>query len=394
MDFSIIKNSFLLMTIDLDAIEENTRNIKASLGDDVKLLAVVKSDAYGHGLIEASRACLSGGADWLGIVNVREGVMLREGGISAPTIVLGSVLPTEVNDIFSYNLDTVVFTKGTVEALASVCKEPDKQVGVFVKIDTGMGRLGIYPEEVCDFVRFISTIPSLYIKGLMTHFPTAYFEDKTFTLKQIEIFKSLINKLRDNGFDLPLNNCANSAAIMSLPSARFEMVRAGIALYGYYPSEFDKRTIKLRPAMSLKARVMYLRKVKRGTPISYGSTYITDKETYIGVIPIGYKHGYMRALSGKAYAICKGKIVRQVGVICMDMSMFDFGEKPDIEEYEWVTLMGEDGSKAVWADELAEYAGTIPYEIMTSLSGRIDKVYIQGGEIVGYKRVNNMNANQ
>jgi len=394
MDLSAIKNSSLIVTIDLDAIEENTRSIKASLGDGVKLLAVVKSDAYGHGLIEASRACLSGGADWLGIVNVREGIILREGGISAPALVLGPILPSEAGDVASNNLEVVVFTKVVAEALASACQDSGKDVGVFIKVDTGMGRLGIYPEEVLEFARFLSTMPSLNIRGLITHFPIAYIEDKSFTYNQIRVFKSLIDELRRDGFELPLNNCANSAAMISLPEAKFEMVRAGIALYGYYPSDSDERKIKLRPAMSIRARIMYLRKVKKGTPISYGITHIAEKDTYIGVIPIGYRHGYLRALSNKAFAIHKGRRIPQVGTICMDMSMFDFGEKANISEYEWITLLGEDGGEVIWADELAEYANTISYEILTSLSSRIDRLFIQGGEVVGYKKANNMNMNQ
>jgi alanine racemase len=391
---SVIKNSSLIVTIDLDAIEENTRNIKASLDNGVKLLAVVKSDAYGHGLIEASRACLSGGADWLGIVNVREGVMLREGGISAPAIILGAILPTEAADVVSNNLDIIVFTKKTVEALASSCQNLEKEVNVFIKVDTGMGRLGIFPDEVFDFVRFVSNVPLLNIKGLITHFPVAYFDDKKFTLEQIKVFKTLIEKLRNEGYVLPLNNCANSAAILSISEAQFELVRAGIALYGYYPSDSDERRIKLRPAMTLKARVMYLRKVKKGTPISYGITYRPDEDTHIGVIPIGYRHGYLRALSNKAFAIYKGRRIKQVGTICMDMSMFDFGPMPDIDECEWVMLMGEDSGEGIWADELAGYANTISYEILTSLSGRIDRLFIQGGEIVGSKIANNISIDR
>lgn len=382
------ENSLLFITVDLDAIVANTSRLKASLRDGVKLLAIVKSDAYGHGILEASRAVLSGGADYLGVVNVKEGLMLREGGISAPTVVLGAILPAEAPLVVSKNLDVTVFNRKTVEALANACQEQNSNVGVFIKVDTGMGRLGVFPDDAIKFAEYVGSISSINIKGLITHFPIADQEDKTFTHKQINIMNSLIGSLREKGFELPLNNCANSAAIIDMPEAQFDMVRAGIAMYGYYPSRYVSRSIELKPALTLRARVMSVKRVKAGTPISYGCRYRPERDTIIGVVPIGYRHGYHRMLSGKTYAIYKGKRVPQVGTICMDMCMYDFGPDSDISDYEWITLLGEEGSEAVWADELAGYAETIMYEILTSLSGRIDRVYIQGGEVVDFKEAN------
>jgi len=369
--------------VNLDAIEGNTTRIKKHLSKGSKLLAVVKDDGYGHGLLEASRAVLLGGADYLGVVAAYEGICLRQGGISAPTIVMGNSEPHEAGKAVAAGLELAVFSKDIAEALQGAASAMDKQVGVYIKVDTGMGRLGILPQEVVEYAGYLSNFKHLDVLGLMTHLPVADAEDLTVTEKQLSIFQELVKTLREAGLRLPCNHCANTAATLNMPRSHMDMVRVGLGLYGYYTSPSVKRDVALAPAMNLRTRVIHLKHLPEDTPISYGQTYRTKRDTDVVVIPVGYNHGYIRNLSNVGIALVGGRRVVVAGVVCMDMTMLDVGPDSGVEVGDIVTLIGGDGEEFVGADELARSAGTIPYELFTALNGKVPRLYLQGGQVVG-----------
>jgi alanine racemase len=343
--------------VDLDAIEGNTSRIKSHLTKGVRLLAVVKDDGYGHGLLEVSRAALSGGADYLGVVAAHEGL----------------------------RLELAVFSKDVPPALEGAASAMDKRVGVYIKVDTGMGRLGVLPEEVMEYAQYLAGFKHIDILGLMTHLAAGDAQDLTFTRQQLSIFQELISTLRNEGFALPQNHGASTPATLNLPESHMDMVRVGLGIYGYYPSEFVSRQVKLAPALSLRTRVIHLKHLPKGSSISYRRTYFTKSATDIAVIPVGYNHGYLRSLSNVGIALVNGRRVPVAGVVCMDMTMLDVGARSKVKVGDIVTLIGKDGEEFIGADELAAAAGTIPYELFTALNGKVPRLYLQGGQVVGIR---------
>lgn len=378
----IVEELPVFSEINLDAVEKNVRSLKAHIGKETKLMAVVKDDAYGHGALEVSRSALSGGADYLGVVSVKEGLELREGGVSAPTLVLGRTWKWEIEDAIRENLEISVFEEETAFLIDDYAKSSDKTVGIFIKVDTGMGRLGILPDDLTEVIKKISSLKNIRLKGLFSHFPIAD-EDEEFTGEQYDKFFNLIENLNEDGFELPLNHIANSVATISYPEYHLGMVRVGLSLYGYYPENIEKvKDLDLNIVMSLRARIAQVREMEKGVSISYKREYFTDKKTRIAVIPVGYADGYMRSMSNRAYGIYRGKRIPQVGIICMDMSMFELGIDSEAKAGDIVTLLGYDREEMIGADELARCAGTIPYEILTYINGRVVRIYIKGGKVV------------
>jgi len=371
--------------VDMDAIEGNTSRIKSHLTKGVRLLAVVKDDGYGHGLLEVSRSALSGGADYLGVVAAHEGLRLRQGGISAPTLVMGKTEPHEAGKAVAAGLELAVFSKDIAPALEGAASAMDKRVGVYVKVDTGMGRLGVLPEEVMEYAQYLVGFNHIDILGLMTHLAAGDAQDLTFTRQQLSIFQELVSTLRNKGFALPQNHGASTPATLNLPESHMDMVRVGLGIYGYYPSEFVSRDVKLAPALSLRTRIIHLKHLPKGSSISYRRTYFTKSATDIAVIPVGYNHGYLRSLSNAGIALVNGRRVPVAGVVCMDMTMLDMGAGSKVKVGDIVTLIGKDGEEFIGADELAAAAGTIPYELFTALNGKVPRLYLQGGQVVGIR---------
>jgi alanine racemase len=387
---NIVKNLPVFSEINLDVIERNVKTIKTYIGDNVKLLAVVKDDAYGHGSLEVSRSALSGGADYLGVTSVSEGLVLRNSGISAPTLILGKVWKNEIDCAVKNDLDFTIFEKETLDYVKESAEKYDKNIGVFVKVDTGMGRLGLTIDETFGFVDYISKIVNIKLKGLVSHFPSAEC-DPEFTGEQINLFSDLIEKIEKTGCELPLNHISNSAGVVSSKKSHFNMVRVGLLMYGYYPEEEDyMEELDLEISMSLRARIADIRDIEENKSISYGRKYFTDKRTKIAVLPIGYANGYMRHLSNKTYGIYKGKKVPQVGSVCMDMTMFDLDFDTDAKTGDVITLLGYDGDEMISALELSKLAGTIPYEILTNINGRVARIYLKGGKVVNIDLVKEM----
>ncbi len=304
--------------IDLDAIAHNTRELKRLVGDKTELMAVVKANGYGHGAIPVAEAALDNGASRLAVNRAVGGVQLRQAGITAPILVLGYTLPAQAEAIVRWSLTPTVNTPEQVLALSTACFHHGKVLPIHIKIDTGLGRFGLLPDEVADFVQAISTLPGLAIEGVYTHFAHADAADKAYTLQQFEIYLKVVKRLEEAGFAIPIKHVANCAATLDLPETHLDMVRCGIALYGLRPSSEVTPTIALRPAMTLKSRVARVRTLPTGSSIGYGCTYTTSEPTLVALIPVGYGDGYHRLLSNRGQVLIRGQRAAIVGRVCMD----------------------------------------------------------------------------
>ena len=366
--------------VDLNAISHNVREIRRKVGPGVEIMAVVKADAYGHGAAQVASAALNNGANWLGVALAEEGVSLRKSGIIAPILILSQTFPNQAKKVIRYGLTASVCSLELAEHLSVAATQEAKKAKVHIKVDTGMGRLGITPHEAAGFIRRVERLPNLEVEGIFSHLATADENDPRFALAQIQKFSDLVDDLEKSGIKLPYKHIANSAALMRFPQALFNMVRPGIIIYGLSPFSFGqvpadlKRGLDLKPALSFVTRIAYSKKVPAGFGISYGRTYVTKKETFISTLPVGYADGYMRALSGKAMVLIRGKRFPVVGRICMDQCMVDTGDLY-VEPGEDAVLIGRQGSDEISADEVASWCGTIGYEVTCAISKRVPRFY-------------------
>ncbi|HTZ11111.1 MAG TPA: alanine racemase [Candidatus Margulisiibacteriota bacterium] len=361
--------------VNLDNLSYNFRQIKKLLFADTKVMVTVKADAYGHGLIPVSRKLASSGIDWLGVASIDEGIKLREAGIKLPILVLGLILKKNIEPLFKYKLTPTLCDMEFARALNNKASALRKQINVHIKVDTGMGRIGVLHEEARQLIRQIHKLKSVNIEGVFTHFAFADM-DEDFTLKQIGIFNKLLDGLQEEGINIPLKHTANSIGLISYRKSHFNMVRPGLVIYGLYPKEDLK--INLKPVLSLKSKVVYVKRIPAGRGISYGHIYVTKRETSIVTLPIGYGDGYPRNLSNIAPLLLKGRRLKVCGRICMDQMMVDVGDLP-VKIGDEVVLIGAQGKYKITAEELAELSGTIPYEIVCGLGSRIPRLYIKAG---------------
>ncbi len=363
--------------VDVDAFVRNVRAIRAHVGRHRELLAVVKDDAYGHGAAELSRVAVAEGVDVLGVVNVDEARALRVAGITSAILVLGITALAGADEIPRWGASTVLCQLEFAEALEVGAREARQRVPVYVKVDTGMGRLGIAARDVPRFCDRLRDFPHLSLQGLITHLPDV--EDKDFSGGQIEVFNKLIGEVQRRGHAVPRNHLANSAAILELPDAYFNMVRAGIILYGLYPSEGVARSVPLEPVMTYRTPVIFSKEVRPGETISYKRMYEAKEKSTVATTPLGYRHGYPRLLSNRGEGLWRGRRVPVAGAICMDMTMFDLGPRARPRWGEEITVLGRDGDEEITADELAAHAETISYEVITSLGMRSRRYDLRGG---------------
>jgi alanine racemase len=359
--------------VNLRNLAYNFRSIRKILSPKVKIMVTVKADAYGHGLIPVAERLIRCGVDHLGVASIDEGIKLREAGINKPILVLGYVLKKDIAPLFKYNLTQTVCTEGLASALNKKARSLDKLINVHIKIDTGMGRLGVLHHEALELVEKIHKLRSLRIEGIFTHLALADMNED-FTHYQIDSFNALITRLHKEGIRIPLIHAANSMGAIGYRHSHFNMIRPGLAIYGLYPKENLK--IRLKPVLSLKTRVIYAKKVPQSYGISYGHEYITKKPTRIAILPIGYGDGYPRNLSNQGPVLIKGRFFRITGRVCMDQVMVDV-QDADIRVADTAVLIGSQGKHRITAEELAVLCGTIPYEIVCGLGSRIPRVYIQ-----------------
>ncbi|MGD9384259.1 MAG: alanine racemase [Desulfobacterales bacterium] len=375
--------------VDLEAITYNVRELRRITDPGAHLMAVVKANAYGHGVVEVTRKALESGADSLGVARIEEGIELRKAGINESILIFGYTPPALAHKLIAFDLTQTVWSYTTAKALSDVAVSSNKQIKVHLKVDTGMGRLGLLPDcrrptvteqnligNAIREVESISLLAGLTLEGVYTHFATADSSDKTYAEKQFRIFVDFLNELRRAGISLPLCHAANSAAIIEMPETHLDMVRPGIAIYGLYPSdEVNKRRIALKPAMTLKSKIVHLKKVPPGFKVSYGCTYQTPKATIVASVPVGYADGFNRLLSSRGHMLVRGYRAPIIGRICMDQTMLDVGHIPDVNLEDEVVIFGRQEDKSITVDEIAATLNTINYEIVSALTARIPVIY-------------------
>nr|MBC8362259.1 alanine racemase [Candidatus Desulfatibia profunda] len=389
MGEKLLDTPLIWAEVDLDAIAHNVRALRRITNPDARLMAVVKANAYGHGAPEVTRRALENGADVLGVARLNEGIELRNAGFDAPILIFGYTPPVLAKKLVEFDLTQTVWSYQTAEALSAAVPF-GKPINVHLKVDSGMGRLGLLPDcrrlpalgadstmNALREVESIARLPGLRLEGVYTHFASADSADKSYALKQFEIFVEFLDELRKAGIDIPVRHAANSAAMIDLPETHLDLVRPGISIYGLYPSdEVDKRRIQLKPAMTLKARVVHLKKVPAGFKISYGMTYETQAPTTIASVPVGYADGFSRLLSSRGHMLVGGRRVPIVGRVCMDQTMLDVGHVPNVELEDEVVVFGRQGDALISVDEIAASLNTINYEIVSALTARIPIIYL------------------
>jgi alanine racemase len=361
--------------VDLGALAFNYQQIRRLIPPPVKMLAVVKADAYGHGAIPVSRKLEELGTDFLGVASVPEGVELRQAGLRKPILILSGVYLEEVEEVVSHRLTPMIFRLDTAKALAAAAKQRQATIPVHIKIDTGMGRIGLLPEHAPAFVQRLKDFDSLEIEGIATHLSTADEEDPCFAEEQLTRFSRTLEEIKKVGVTPSFSHVANSAALVNLPAARNTLVRPGIMLYGSYPAPSLKPKIALRRVMSWKSRVADVREVPAGYPISYGRTFVTEHTSILAAIPVGYADGYSRQLSNRGEVLIKGKRAPIVGRVCMDWTMADVTAIPTVAAGDEVVLMGSQVGEEITVEEIGAWAGTISYEILCSVGRRVQRIY-------------------
>ncbi len=365
--------------VDLGAIADNTRELKKMIGDERLLMAVVKADAYGHGVVPVCERALSCGADWLGVALPQEALALREAGVTAPILVVGYSDPDAYRLLIGAGIRMTVYSFAQGMAMAAAAREEGAKAIVHFKIDTGMGRIGFLPgDEALSEIKALADAPELAHEGCFTHFARADDIDDTSWRAQLSVFNQFLDRLAGLGVNFTLTHCANTAAGMRDPSAIMDMYRAGIGIYGIYPSAEVKTwsAASLRPALSWKSVLSHVKWVKKGDGVSYGHIWKADRDTLVGTVPVGYADGYNRAFERKAYILVRGKRAPVIGRICMDMFMVDLTDAPEAKAADEVVLLGRQGDEEISADMLADMTGTISYEIICSIGSRIPRHYI------------------
>ncbi|RPI36914.1 MAG: alanine racemase [Nitrospiraceae bacterium] len=356
--------------IDFSALQHNL-NIIRQIARNRIVIAVVKADAYGHGSVQISRKLVAEGILHLAVAYSEEAKKLREAGIKARILVLFD--RSDFGDYFAYDLIPVIYDMDTAAAFSREAKKRGKKIPVHLKIDTGMGRTGFMPDKSVSSAVFISNLEGIEIEGLLSHLSEADLSDKAYAFKQLEVFNQIRAEIQEKTGRKLIAHMANSAALLSIPQSLLDAVRPGLALYGYSPFE---ESYGLRPIMKIKTRVLFLRRLPSGSPVSYGRSFVTKRESTIAVIPLGYADGYNRLFSNNSFVLVKGKRAPVAGKICMDLTMIDVTEIDDISEGEEVVLLGQQGDDIITAKELSTRINTIPYEIITSLGNRAIKEYI------------------
>jgi alanine racemase len=364
--------------VDLDRFRRNLGAIRSAIGERRRILLVVKADAYGHGAVEIAQHAVRAGVNMLGVATLHEGIELRSSGLSAPIVILSPTLLGEVDEILEHRLTPSVTSVDFAERLSARCVAQQILARFHVEVDTGMGRTGVSDSEAVEFITRVAVLPNLKLEGVYTHFPDADSGDSTATEEQVRKFETILRALKLRNIDVPLRHAANSAGLLSVPDSFLDMVRPGILAYGFYPTREVPRSVEVEGILSFKTRVVQLRDLPPGRNVSYGRTFTTKRWTRIGVLPVGYGHGYPWQLSNRGQVLIRGRRAPIVGRVTMDLTMVD---ATDIEVAlgDEVVLWGEQQGARLGLDEVAAWAQTIPYDLLCSMGKRVVRVYVEEG---------------
>lgn len=372
-------------TVDLDAICSNMEKMKANVAEHTKLIGVIKTDGYGHGAVPIARELEKLPFVWgYATATAEEAFILRHDEMKKPILILGYTFPYSYERLITEEIRMAVFRKDMLLQLSEKARRLWKKAKIHIKVDTGMGRIGVRPDqEGLEFVKEAFQTPGIEVEGIFTHFARADEADKTAANKQLNKFQTFLAMIKDEGLTIPVKHCSNSAGIVELPEANMDVARAGITLYGLWPSNEVRRDIvKLRPALSLYSHLVYIKEIEPGDSVSYGGTFTAQKKTRVGTVPVGYGDGYPRGLSGKGYVLVNGKKAAILGRVCMDQFMIDLSEIPEAKEGDKVTLIGKDGAYAITMEELGNLSGRFNYELACDLSKRVPRIYMKDGKIL------------
>jgi len=378
-------------SINLDYIENNIRNLKAHINEDTRLIAVIKTDGYGHGASMIAKYA-SDCVDCFAVATADEALQLIEDDVKKPILVLGYINEARYGQMIENNIRMTVFKEEDAGKISALAHKMGRKALIHIKVDTGMGRIGfpaLNSDEItktCDVIKKITAMPDIEAEGLYTHFALADAKDKSFANLQFDRFKEIIAGLEKMGINIPVKHCDNSAAIIDMPETNMDAVRAGIALYGLQPSdEIDIKKLDLKQAMEVKSHIIYIKDVDANTSIGYGRSFITERKTRVATIPVGYGDGYPRNLSNKGYVIVNGVIAPIIGRVCMDQFMVDITGIPDVKDGCVVSLAGADNGSFRDISELADVAGTFNYEFICEIGKRVPRIYYKDSNIVGTK---------
>lgn len=379
------KYSRVMARIDLDAIAYNMEQMHRNIDAKTKMIGVVKTDGYGHGAIPVARMLEAYEYVWgFATATLDEAVLLRKSGIRKPILVLGCIFPDQFEEMLEHEIRMTVYQEEQMQELSDLAVQLDRQAYFHVKLETGMSRLGFAPtDDSVEAIRRIIDLPHMKAEGIFTHFAKADEADKAYTRQQLTIFHEMTSKLKERGVTFPYEHCSNSAGIIDVREANCDLVRAGIAIYGLYPSqEVSKKAVELKPALSLISHVEYVKTISAGTSVSYGGTFVAEKEMQIATIPVGYGDGYPRSLSNKAYVLIHGKKAPIIGRVCMDQFMVDVTGIDNVKFGDQAVLIGTDGEETITVDQLSELADRFNYEFVCDLGKRIPRVYCRDGKII------------
>ena len=360
--------------IDLAAIAHNLSEIRKVIGRERKIMPVIKADAYGHGLIPVAQVLAREGVDFLAVSYVHEGVELRRAGIDLPIVILLGVLPCEIEALFNYQLIPVVYRLEVARNLSQEAQKKGEVLPIFVKIDTGMGRLGVYYKEAISFLKEIKRLKGIKIEGITSHLAVAE-TDREFTQRQFRRFEDIVRVAQAEGLVLKCNHIANSAGAL-MYAQKFPVIRPGLTIYGVYPTTSLKRKLNLKAVMSFKTRIVYIRWLPSGVGVSYGHTFVTSRDTKVAVLPIGYDQGLFRQLSNRGEVLICGKRVPIIGTICMHLTMVDITEIEDVTIGDEVVILGRQGKEEITAEEVAAKAGTISYDVLCRIGRGNPRIYV------------------
>lgn len=370
--------------INLDAVSHNIAQIEQRIGKDTKIMGVIKADGYGHGAVPIGKELEKMESLWgYAVATAEEGEILRRNGLKKPILILGAVFPEKYGILAKNEIRPTVYSMKQAGELERFAGKRGCVLKVHLKIDTGLSRLGFQvTEEAAEELAQIAGMPHIIVEGIFTHFAMADARDKTMAKEQLRQFQKMKEMMSCRGISIPISHCANSAAMIDLPESGMSLVRAGISLYGMWPSgEVRKENLDLQPALSLKSRIVFLKELEPGRTISYGATYETKKRQRIATIPVGYADGYPRSLSNRGYVLIHGKPAPVCGRICMDQFMADVTDIPEAKEGDEVTLVGKDGAREISMEEIGDLSGRFNYEFACDLGKRIPRVYRKEGKI-------------